>query len=318
MRKGTFVISLDFELYWGVRDHRTLESYGSNIANVHKVVPELLTLFSEHNIHCTWATVGFLFCNTKEELEKIIPSAIPQYEDKTLDPYSYIFQNSLQDKYHFAPGLIEKISSTIGQEIGTHTLSHYYTLEKGADATSFYSDIHQAVKLAGKHSIKINSIVFPRNQYSEEFLKVCAENNIKVFRGTERSWIYNTRSRTKETKFRRLIRLLDSYFNISGHHTSNPSRFSGLVNIPASRFLRPYNPRLDFLESFRLKRIKTSMEYAAKKGEIFHLWWHPHNFGSYTNENLAMLNKIISHYKRLEKKYQMQSLNMAEIAELIN
>ena len=31
MNYGKFVISLDFELFWGVRDSRTISSYGSNI-----------------------------------------------------------------------------------------------------------------------------------------------------------------------------------------------------------------------------------------------------------------------------------------------
>ena len=29
---GKFVISLDFELLWGVRDHATAETYGENIS----------------------------------------------------------------------------------------------------------------------------------------------------------------------------------------------------------------------------------------------------------------------------------------------
>ena len=66
MNKGIFTISLDFELFWGVRDHRTLEDYGENVRNVHKIVPGLLALFDKYDIHCTWATVGFLFFADKK------------------------------------------------------------------------------------------------------------------------------------------------------------------------------------------------------------------------------------------------------------
>ncbi len=55
---GTFVISLDFELHWGVRDHRTVADYRENLLGVRRVVPALLSLFSEFGIHATWATVG--------------------------------------------------------------------------------------------------------------------------------------------------------------------------------------------------------------------------------------------------------------------
>ena len=318
MRKGTFVISLDFELYWGVRDHRTLTNYGSNIANVHSVVPQLLDLFHKNGIHCTWATVGFLFCNSRQDLEQYIPDHLPAYEDPSLDPYKYINEGSeLESKYHFAPQLIKDIQSTPGQEIGTHTLSHFYTLEAGASTASFDSDMQQAVKLAGRENIRMKSIVFPRNQYSEEMLQVCANNGVHVYRGTEVSWIYATRSRAKETKLRRLFRLADSYFNLSGHHTQQPTVANGMINIPASRFLRPYNSKLAFLESLRLRRIKSSMKHAAQNGEMFHLWWHPHNFGSHGELNLAFLSKIIAYYKQLEQEYGMRSLNMGEIADLV-
>lgn len=316
-KKGVFTVSLDFELFWGVRDHRTIENYGKNIANVHSVVPELLKLFKEYNIHCTWATVGFLFCKNKEELEKIVPKKLALYENTTLDPYTYLRNSiTLEKIYHFAPELIKSIHSTPGQEIGTHTLSHYYTLEKGTDLASFRSDIEKAVQTGESNGVKTNSIIFPRNQYSKEHLKICAANGIKTFRGTESSWIYATRNRDQETQWRRLARLMDSYINISGHHIGNPEMIENLLNIPASRFLRPYSPKLKFLESLRLKRILSAMEVAAKKGGVFHLWWHPHNFGGYTKENFVFLIKILRHYDYLRNKYQMQSLNMIEIFEL--
>ena len=67
MQYGTFVISLDFELLWGVRDQRTIADYGANILGVRQVVPALLDLFAERNIACTWATVGLLFFATTAE-----------------------------------------------------------------------------------------------------------------------------------------------------------------------------------------------------------------------------------------------------------
>jgi hypothetical protein len=70
------------------------------------------------------------------------------------------------------------------------------------------------------------------------------------------------------------------------------------------------------LDWLRFRRIKGQMLHAAKKGEIFHLWWHPHNFGMHTKENLAFLTKILEYYAKLQEKYEMQSLNMEEIARM--
>ena len=72
-------------------------------------------------------------------------------------------------------------------------------------------------------------------------------------------------------------------------------------------------PLLSFLEPLRLRRIKKSMTYAAKRGEIFHLWWHPHNFGVNQEQNFENLTEILKHFKALEKEYGMQSASMRDI-----
>jgi hypothetical protein len=60
------------------------------------------------------------------------------------------------------------------------------------------------------------------------------------------------------------------------------------------------------------------MTYAAKNNLIYHLWWHPHNFGAYQGENFAGLVKILNHYKRLNEKFGFASLSMGELSDKIN
>jgi len=43
---GIFTISLDFELYWGVRDKRTIDQYRSNLSGVRSAVTQMLQTFS--------------------------------------------------------------------------------------------------------------------------------------------------------------------------------------------------------------------------------------------------------------------------------
>ena len=86
-------------------------------------------------------------------------------------------------------------------------------------------------------------------------------------------------------------------------------------NIPASRFLRPYSPKLKALESLRLKRIKDDITYAAQNGLTYHLWWHPHNFGVNIEENLAFLTAILKHFQYLQQTHAMESVTMAELSE---
>ena len=90
MQYGALVISLDFELLWGVRDKRTIADYGANILGVRQVVPALLDLFAERNIACTWATVGLLFFATNKALLAALPAHKPRYTDARISSYHYL------------------------------------------------------------------------------------------------------------------------------------------------------------------------------------------------------------------------------------
>lgn len=54
------------------------------------------------------------------------------------------------------------------------------------------------------------------------------------------------------------------------------------------------------------------MTYAAKRGLLYHLWWHPHNFGRDIEENFNTLRNILAHYKKLNVKYNFESKTMKE------
>ena len=89
----------------------------------------------------------------------------------------------------------------------------------------------------------------------------------------------------------------------------------GLANVRASRFLRPYNPRLAALEPLRLRRITRSLTRAARQGRIYHLWWHPHNFGTHLDANLGVLRRILDAFADLREREGMVSLSMDEVAD---
>lgn len=322
MNYGIFTISLDFELHWGVSETKTVEDYRENLDNTRAAIDGMLRLFHQYGIHVTWATVGMLFCRNKEEMLsccQIIHQ--PKYVNNKLSNFDLVAQigeDEKQDPYHFAGDVIPKISQVPFQEIGTHTFSHYYCLERGQTLENFKSDLSAAMQIGKKNTINKRSIVFPRNQYSAEHLQVCFENKIAAFRGTEKHWMYKPLSREKETKHRKAARLIDSYISISGNNTYKLQQHFGqeIYNVPSSRFLRPYNYRLRSLEKLRLKRIKNEMTFAAKQKRLYHLWWHPHNFGAHMQQNLSNLEDILKHFIQLQNKYNFQSLNMGEVCDL--
>ena len=157
-------------------------------------------------------------------------------------------------------------------------------------------------------------MVFPRNQVNVDYLATCSEFGITSYRGNQDTWLYKN-DNSNDSLFKRLFRLTDSYVNLSGDNTYILSKpFDSMpLNIPASQFLRPYSNYLKYFDYFKLRRIKKSMTYAAKTGRIYHLWWHPHNFGINLKDNISFLIKILEHYLFLKNKYGMQSLNMNEI-----
>jgi hypothetical protein len=115
------------------------------------------------------------------------------------------------------------------------------------------------------------------------------------------------------------VRLLDAYLNISGHncYALKEVPCEVPVNIPSSRFLRPFSNKLRLLEPLRMRRILADLTYAAKHGLIYHLWWHPHNFGDNTEANLTVLKTILDRYLSLKEAYGMESLNMGELSRSV-
>jgi hypothetical protein len=316
---GVFVISLDFELYWGVRDRLPLEECRENLLGVRAVVPRLIELFADYDVHATWATVGFLFFETKDELLTALPECRPMYENPRFSPYPHIDQigpDEERDPFHYAPSLIRRIDAAPGQEVGTHTFSHYYCLERGQDEAAFEADLLAAISAGGRRGIKLESIVLPRNQVNPRYIPVCARLGIKAYRGTERSWLYAARPRSRESWGRRALRLTDAYVPLTSNNAyrldaGGPSRPCA---VPSSRFLRPFDPRLRALEPLRVGRITRELELAARHDLVYHLWWHPDNFGIHTERNLGVLREILDHFALMRARYDMQSLSMCEAA----
>jgi peptidoglycan/xylan/chitin deacetylase (PgdA/CDA1 family) len=320
-KPGSFTVSLDFELYWGMRDLVTLKAYEENLLGVREAIPRMLELFQTYEIHVTWATVGFLFHEDMEALKRNFPRVRPKYENRALCPYAYIetklsgvaVESERFEEMHFAKKLIEQIRQTPHQEIASHTYSHYYTREPAIAYEAFEADLKKAQDVASQNGLELRSLVFPRNQIDKESLSVLKKAGFKIYRGNPEHWAYREGEAGK-TFLQRVYRFFDIYINLSGDHTARPGMDElGLTNAQSSMFLRPYSKRFAFLEKMKLHRVKRAMENAAKKGENFHLWWHPHNFGANLDENMANLEEILSHFHDLKKKYSMVSLNMREL-----
>src|SRR5438445_6304032 len=101
---GALVISLDFELHWGVRDHAPLdEAERARLLAARAGIPRILDLFDEFSVHATWAVVGLLFARSKEEAEAFRPEEQPNYRDARLGPYQeQLGTDECDDPFQFA------------------------------------------------------------------------------------------------------------------------------------------------------------------------------------------------------------------------
>lgn len=315
---GRLVISLDFELHWGVRDRLSTASYGANLRGVWDVVPRMLELFEQRGIRATWATVGFLMAQDRDELLEHAPRIRPRYVNPRLDPYSELVRlgrDERDDPYHFASSLVGAIIAAPGQELATHTFSHFYAMEPNVALDALSADLEAALALAARRGVAITSIVFPRNQVSRAALRVCRELGLTAFRGTEAARYQAPRAGSHASRRVRAARMVDTYVPLGAHHVARPSLVEGMVNVPASRFLRPWRGAVAVLEPLRLARILTAMSSAARSGAVFHLWWHPHNFGVHQDENLRVLDCVLRHYDRLNETYDYRSATMRDVAD---
>jgi peptidoglycan/xylan/chitin deacetylase (PgdA/CDA1 family) len=311
------VISLDFELHWGVRDHHRPDgSYAPSLHGARAAIPGILECFRRRRVAATWATVGFLFARDAQELFDHAPALRPAYRDRRLLPYAEpLGQNEVDDPLHFAPSLIARIVETPRQEIGSHTFSHYYCLEDGQTSAEFSADLDAAKSIAKARGIELRSLVFPRNQMNPDYLPLLRDAGFVAYRGNPRHWAFASSRRDDLRK--RAIRLVDSYTGFTGHHAYGWSTLgarSGIADIPASLFLRPTTTRVPGFDALAVRRIARAMEHAARERSICHLWWHPHNFGVHTEARLAELDQILSTFERLSDTHGMVSYSMGELA----
>lgn len=316
---GTLIVSLDFELFWGMQDCTTLEDYRDNTLGGREAIEKMLDLFERHGIHATWATVGFLFAKDRQEFSRYVPENAlrPSYENKALSSYVYMESSEEPEREpecFFAEDLIGQIARVKGQEIASHTFSHYYCREDGQTKEQFRADLLSAKQIAKDKGYELTSIVFPRNQCRLEYIPVLKELGFTAYRDEENDWIHE---KISIRPLMRLLRLADVYLPLTGRGGYVPKNDQGIVNLVGSRMYKPFMKTLGFMEGMKIRRIKKQMLHAAKHGLTFHLWWHPHNVGVHTDFHMDQLEDIFAYYEQLKEKYGMRSLNMHEAAQEI-
>ncbi|MDR7130613.1 peptidoglycan/xylan/chitin deacetylase (PgdA/CDA1 family) [Algoriphagus sp. 4150] len=320
MSHGIFTISLDFELLWGIFDKVGTGYDPAYFRYTREIIPDMLEVFARNEIKATWATVGMLFAENEEEWRHYSPIQVPSYRDPKLSAYEFVKKAGLNPAVHFAPELVKAIIDTPGQELASHTFAHYYTLMRGQSPEQFRRDLQAAQRISReKFGVSLKSLVFPRNHINELYLPICLEEGFTQVRSNPGNWYWQETQHEDLSK--KWFRSADCFFPI-GKKTAYPkTQLMRLDNepllIPASRILRPISKSNKLFNSVRLNRIKKEMFAAAKTNEIYHLWWHPHNFATDPLAAMSELNEIITHFGYLRSELGMESTNMEGIRRLV-
>jgi peptidoglycan/xylan/chitin deacetylase (PgdA/CDA1 family) len=321
---GALVISLDLELHWGVRDHSATDGpYARNLHGARAAVPALLDLFARFDVRATWATVGMLCATGAAELARLAPapSLRPTYTDRRLNPYSeWVGADEAADPLHFAPSLVQRILAAPGQEFASHTFSHFFAREPGQTAVQFAADLDSAIAAAALHGSRPYSLVFPRNQHRSAYDHVLRAAGFRCFRGVPAGRLHCATSARELTIAHRALRWLDDVV------PGGPSRTvplaalhaeDGLVNVPASFFLRPIRREADPAARLQRARLAAALAQASREGAMLHLWWHPHNFGATLDESLAHLTDILELACRQRDAGRLEFLSMLDVADRV-
>lgn len=307
---GIFILSLDTEIAWGTLDKRGLIKHRRDFNNYRRNIDRLIELLEKYQIKATWAFVGHLFLNRCDAIHPDVFSV--KYSQQNDDRRFYSLGTDI-NKYPFWYGkdILEKVKRiSPSQEIGTHTFSHIAIWNKTCTKEIAYSQIKKCLDLAEKEDICIKSIVFPWNKIG--YLDVLKDLGIEVFRGLESDSYQNF-----PINIKRLFHFLDHILVKMPpvYSVKDLINHSGVLEIPASMFLMPYDGGIrNLIPSYsRFVRTKKGLERAVSKNSIFHLWFHPFNLGS-SEKMFRDLENILQLAKTYIDSEKIINMTMVETA----
>lgn len=278
-KKSGVIISIDFELDWGyTNQHNPLCE-----DEISTALDSLIALLNKHQIKSTWAIVGQLFSNKTKD-------------DNSKRRLQWITKNLKENDL---------------VEIGSHTYNHIFCEESSIELIE--EDFLLIKNIAKDNSIDFKSIVFPRNQYNKANLDLIKANNYTHYRSVLEKWYLKTNKYSKENKIKRnLIRIFDMLpFNRDAIVGSQ----NELISISDSRFFRFFPPSFigKIISKIYLIVLMYELRQCIKRGNLYHIWFHPHNIIKKPN-GLKELDLFLKYFKKLKiEKNQISSYKFTEI-----
>jgi peptidoglycan/xylan/chitin deacetylase (PgdA/CDA1 family) len=314
--RGIFTLSLDFELLWGTIDLYGTEGFRRACETERAVVIDrLLDLLAANGVRATWCIVGHLF------LERCPGESPPRHPEIVRPRHAWFPEDWFErdpggteatQPLFLARSLVEKIRACrVPQEIGCHSFSHAIFGDPGCSRAAAQSEVLACVRAAAEMGIELRSFAFPRNSVGH--LDVLRQFGFTCYRGPGPRWYESDDS---PGMLRRLAHLADVLAAASPPTVLPELTEAGLWNIPGSMIYFPMHGLRRYIPvSRRVERARKGLEHAARRREVFHLWFHPTNLADGTDGLFSGLRDILGQASSMKESGALDIMSMAGIAE---
>ncbi|MEZ4668201.1 MAG: polysaccharide deacetylase family protein [Anaerolineae bacterium] len=246
---GIFILSLDTEIAWGT-DPELRPRYAACFEAYPDLLRRLLNLLDQYDIAATWAVVGQLMLPADNK------------RAANMEPAHW---------FH-APYVVEWIrNAKTAHEISTHTFSHIYTADPPSAprcGRRRWNSAPCCIKNWGCRCVRLSTRATRLSMWRRW------RNMASQLTG---------RRRQPPAERRGMAHLLDRALALPPPTYAPTSlKVNGkVVNLPASQFLMAYDGVRGYIPSAsRVRQARLGLKQAVKRGEIYHLWFHPFNLGT--------------------------------------
>jgi peptidoglycan/xylan/chitin deacetylase (PgdA/CDA1 family) len=311
--RGVLVISIDVELAWGVFDLPDYEKFLPAIARTREIVQELLQLFRRYDVRATWAIVGHLFLHQCLPQDGMVHPEIlrPQH---AWFPHDWLRDDPgtsrTADPLWYGTDLVDTIrKAKPDQEIGSHSFCHMIYGDGGCSRQAAISDLQAARQAAGRLNIHPITFVFPRDLPGH--LDLLAKHGFLCYRGQPAWWF----RRLPAARLIQAGHLLDDVLGFAPPTVRATIDDLGLVNIPGSMLFRHAKGiRRIIPAASRIRKARAGIRRAIRRQEIFHLHFHPWNFGWNRRRLMGALSRILEGAALERDAGRLDILTMGEVA----
>lgn len=302
-QRGQFVVSIDFEMAWGLVHRNGDVDYTVDDERV--LLTSLLDSFDRHSVPATWATVGHLLLDScADDGDGLHPDiSRPEYSWFRGDWFDADPGTDVHDAPRwYAPDVVtDLLARPAGHELGCHSFSHLIVGDPACSAADFESELVGCAGAAARFGVELESFVYPRNSvgHVDELVRAGYTN----YRG-RRADPFDS------SPIGRARRLMDRVVP-SPRSIVRPVAEPGIWNLPATCLFTieaRRMPELWFRQTLR------RLEHAARHGGLFHVWFHPHNFAHGGPESVEMFDRLLARAAELRLDGTLDTVTMGSLS----